>query len=292
MIPHAIPQDINIELLLEYPLLKNAKLSVKGLHKRNTYNDLVNIEEMPDGTPQVTIGRNSIYNALPECLFHPLDRFRNLLGKENKDRFDEELEKQQKEQDNAYRFYAPVDIQMLKYRMMAREILRPITEVNSVLYEILGDRLTDKQRKNRFIKQSIPFLPSCKKIRGNKTLLTFFLRKVFMEEGITMKLYHQSKEYRDEEPLYYGELGHNLDDTFVGNVYDEMTTVFEIYYWPEVVDQGFPQLLEDIEDFRLFIQDYFMSVEEILRFDIKHDDPALRLSDDYLFNYLNYNTNL
>ena len=311
MFPHNIPQDINIEALLAYILfpqgipqdtnvedlwpscsLDSIKVIMKGTHKRNTYNDIVDIEEKFDGSSLISISRNSIYNALPEYLFHPIDRFSNLSGREKKDKFEEELEKQNTEKNNAYRFYAPIDLQMLRNRIMAREILRPITETNSILYDILGDRLTYNQHKNRFIKQAIPFLSSCKNIRGNKTLLTFFLRKVFMEEGLTMKMKSLRKEYRDEEPQYNDRLGDAIEDTFVGNVYDEMVTAFDIYYWPEVVDQGFSQLLDEIEEFRLFIQDYFMSVEEVLQFDIVHDDPAVRLSDDYLFNYLNFNTNL
>ena len=71
-----------------------------------------------------------------------------------------------------------------------------------------------------------------------------------------------------------------------------MVMFFDIYYWPDIVDQNFLQLIEDIEEFRLFIQDYFMSLENVIQFDIRHDDPTLRLSDDEIFNYLNFNTNI
>jgi hypothetical protein len=43
---------------------------------------------------------------------------------------------------------------------------------------------------------------------------------------------------------------------------------------------------------RLFIKDFFLSIEEDIAFDIQHDEPPLRLADDVFFNYLNYNTNI
>ncbi len=292
MHPHNIPQDINVELLLSYLQQGSFKVSFKGTHKRNAYNDIIDIEEKTDGALLVNVGRNSIYNALPEYLFHSIDRFSNLSHLDAKERFDEELEKQEKEKENAYRFFAPLDAQLLLFRVMAREKLNPITETDSILYHILGDELTEKQLNNRFIKQAIPFLPSCKYIRGNKTLLTLLLRKIFTNEGIKIQVHETRQEFRDDSPQYIDRLGDLIDETFVGNVYDESVTAFDVYYWPETIDSGFLELVDEIEVFRLFVQDYFMSVEEILRFDIRHDDPALRLSDDKIFNYLNYNTNI
>lgn len=292
MLPHNIPQDINVELLLSYLKQGSFKVSFKGTHKRNAYNDIIDIEEKTDGTLLVNLGRNSIYNALPEYLFHSIDRFSNLSRLDAKERFDQELEKQEEEKENAYRFFAPLDTQLLLFRVIAREKLSTITETDSILYQILGDTLTEEQLKNRFIKQAIPFLPSCKNIRGNKTLLTLLLRKIFMDEGIKIQVHEIRQEFRDDSPQYIDRLGDSIDETFVGNVYDESVTAFDVYYWPETVDSGFLELVDEIEVFRLFVQDYFMSVEEILRFDIRHDDPALRLSDDKIFNYLNYNTNI
>lgn len=292
MLPKKIPYDINVELLLSYFPSGSFKVSLKGVHKRNVYNDIMDVEELSDSMLLMNIGRNSIYNALPEYLFHSIDRFCNLPRLEEKERFAEELEKQEHEKENAYRFFAPIDIQLLLSRVMIREELQPITENNSILHEILGDSLTAKQRGNRFIRQAISFLPFCKKIRGNKTLLTFLLRKVLMEEGLVIVLREQKKEYRDEYPQYNDCLGEQLDGTYVGNVFDETVTVFDIYYWPEIVGQNFLQLIEDIEELRLFIQDYFMSLENVIQFDIRHDDPTLRLSDDEIFNYLNFNTNI
>ena len=292
MLPKNIPADINVELLLSYFPIGSFKVAMKGLHKRNAYHDIMDINEKPDSTLEVEIGRNSIYNALPEYLFHPIDRFSHLPRLEEKERFAEELKKQEEEKENAYRFFAPVDVQLLLFRMLIREEIRPFTETNSILHNILGDRLSEEQRKNRFIRQAIPFLPSCKYIRGNKTLLTMFLRKVFMDEGLHITTQDRSTVMRDPQPRYDDSIGATLSDTYVGNVYDEMVSTFDILYWPEEVDEHFLHLVDEIEVFRIFVQDYFMSVEEMLHFNITHDDPALRLSDDEIYNYLDYNTNI
>lgn len=292
MLLRNIPADINVELLLSYFSPGSFKVLMKGLHKRNAYHDIMNIEEKPDGTMDVEIGRNSIYNALPEFLFHPIDRFRDFPRLEEKERFAEELEKQEKEKENAYRFFAPIDVQLLLYRMQIRETMRPFTETNSILYDMLGDRLTAEQRANRFIKKTIPFLTSCKIIRGNKTLLTWLLRKVFMDEGLAIDEHERECEYSDANPRYMDGLDGALNESYVGNVYDEVTSIFDIHYWPEEVDDSFLQLVDEIETFRLFVQDYFMSIEERLHFNLTHDDPASRLSDNEVYNYLNYNTNI
>lgn len=292
MFPHYIPEDINVELLLSYLPQGSFKVTFKGLHSRNTYNDIVELEKYHDDITLIGVARNSIYNALPEFLFHPINRFSNFPCLEEKERFQEEIEKETQEKENAYRFFSPIDLQILISRTDAREKLRYVTECNSVLTNILGDRLTDKQLQNRFIKNSFQFLPACKYIRGDKTLLTFYLRKVFMNEGITIVPHSDNKEFRDDQPRYTEHVGDELDTTFVGNVFDEMVTTYDVLYWPENIDEDFLTVVDEIEEFRAFVQDYFLSVEEILQFDISHDDPTIRLSDDKIYNYLNYNTNL
>ena len=56
--------------------------------------------------------------------------------------------------------------------------------------------------------------------------------------------------------------------------------------------EHFNLFLEELETYRLFIKDYFFSIEDELCFHINSDYPTLRLADDIIYNYLNYNTNL
>lgn len=294
MFPRSIPEDINIETLLSYFPEGSVEIKFAGLHKRNAYNDILSAEEKTDGTVIVDIGRNSLYHVLPEYLFHSIDRYDYLPKLEEKERFAEEYEKQEKEKENARRFFAPIDILLLQLRMFSKERIEELTANNKVLLDILGDRLTEDQKANRFIRQAILFLPYCKYIRGNKTLLTFLLRKILMEEGITIREKCTPLGYKDDEPQYSCTLGAVLDECYVGNEYHELVTVYELEYWPEDdCDEHFLQYVDDLEVFRCFIQDYMMSIEAYLQFNLidRHAMP-LRISDERVFNYLNYNTNI
>ena len=288
-----IPEDINVELLLSYFPEGTCKVALRGLHKRNSYNDIIEIEERRDGTLLFGIGRNSLYNSLPEFMFHPVDRFDNIPKLEEKERFAEEYQKQEQEKENAYKFFEPLDLLLLKLRMSIRERLNEYVENNKILIDIIGDNLTEEQKSNRFIKHSLIFLPTCKNIRGDKTLLTFMLRKIFMEEGLKIEKRRETIRYTDKEPRYADGIDSLLGDSYVGNTFYEDTTIYDIHYWSEEdCDEAFLTFTDDIELFRHFIQDYFIAIEETLHFDIFKDDVPLRLSDDIIFNYLNYNTNI
>ncbi len=293
MLPKNIPDDINVELLLSYFPEDMCKVAFKGLHKRNSYNDIIEVEDRRDGSLLFGIGRNSLYNSLPEFMFHSVDRFENIPKVEEKERFAEEYQKQEQEKENAYRFFEPLDLLLLKLRVSIRERLNEYVESNKVLIDIICDRLTDEQKNNRFIRHSLIFVPACKDIRGNKTLLTFMLRKIFMEEGLKIVKRRETIRYTDTEPRYADGLDSLLGDSYVGNIFDEGITIYDIHYWSEDdCNENFLTFVDDIELFRFFIQDYFISIEETLQFNISKDDVPLRLSDDIIFNYLNFNTNI
>lgn len=293
MPPKNIPDDINVELLLSYFPKGTCKVALKGLHKRNSYNDIIEIEERRDGTLLFGIGRNSLYNSLPEFMFHSVDRFDNIPKLEEKERFAEEYQKQEQEKENAYRFFEPLDLLLLKLRVSIRERLNEYVESNKVLIDIIGDKLTDEQKSNRFIKHSLVFIPACKNIRGDKTLLTLMLRKIFMEEGLKIERRRENVRHTDAEPRYADGLDSLLGEGYVGNTFYEDITTYDIHYWSEEeCDENFLKFIDDIELFRHFIQDYFISLEETLQFKIYKDNVPLRLSDDIIFNYLNYNTNI
>lgn len=288
-----LPPDINIEVLLPYLPAGQCKVALKGLHKRNTYQDIIDTEDLPDGTTKITVGRNSIYNSLPEYMFHPIDRFDNLPKYEEKERFEEQMEQQEAEIRNAYRFFAPVDVLLLKLRTDVHSSLQPLAQEDIVMQQVIGDRLTEEQRGNRFIRQIIPFLPYCKHIRGNNTLITMLLRKVFMEEGLHIEVANTKNTLTDEEPQYEQQLDMTLGECYVGNTYFEPVKTYNISYWSdEEAGPDFLLFIDDVEVLRCFIKDFFLSVEEDIVFNICHDEPPLRLSDDVFYNYLNYNANI
>ena len=293
MLPKNIPDDINIELLLSYFPEGQCKVSFDGMHKRNSYNDLMGLEELNDDTVLLSVGRSSLYNALPEMLFHPIDRFDDLSPNEDKEKYEGEFEAQEREKEHAHKFFAPFDLMLLRLRVMVRERLEAYAESNKVMIDIIGDGITEEQKQNRFVKKVLPFLPLCKSIRGNKTYLTLMLRKALKEEGLSMDIRDQKHSFTNPNPKYNYQLGSDIDSIYLDNSYDAQVMTYNIHYWSDDdCDERFQQFLEELEIFRLFIQDYFIAVDGILRFDVSCDSYPFRLSDEIYYNYLNYNMNI
>ena len=294
MIPHSLPEDINAELLLNYFPKGKFRISLRGLHKRNSYGDVIELEEMFDkDAVHATLGRMSIYNALPEYMFHPVDRFDNLPVNNESEAFHNEVDKQEQEKADAFRFFSPIDVLLFRLRASCREQIEQYTHSDVVMQQILGDRLTDEQRANRFIRQFIPFLPQAKFIRGNRSLLTFLLRKVLLNESLRVEVSEEDKVHIDADPRYSNRLDTVLGDSYVDNSYHENVSVYRIRYWSdEECNDRFLQFVDDMEQLRLFLRDYFLFVEDELVFCISQDYPSLRLNDDVIYNYLNYNTNI
>ena len=289
-----LPDDINIEDILLYLPKESYRVSVNGLHKRNSYKDIINYEETPDGKPEFHVGRNGLYNSLPEYMFHPINRFDNIPERERKERFAEEYAKQELEKENAHKFFSPIDVLLLDLKTKVKEKINQLSSDNIFIQNIIGDTLTEKEKSNRFIQRTIPFLPNCKRIRGNKTLITFMLRKVLFEECLSLNKENIVSEIHDKEPQYNSKIeDFQLNSMYLGNEFSENIMTFTINYWSdEECSEHFNLFLEELETYRLFIKDYFFSIEDDLCFHINSDYPTLRLADDIIYNYLNYNTNL
>lgn len=286
-----LPTDINAEVLLEYYPKETFDVELKGLHKRNAYMDILNLEDKGERM-QLSLGRNSLYNSLPEFLFHPIDRF-DLPQHNQKERFAEEYANQEQEKENAYKFFAPIDLALLHQRVRARHHINSLTSGNKVLIDIISDCLSENQKNNRFIKNSLEYLPYCKIIRGDRTLITMMLRKILMEEGIVVDINNNNKTFVDSAPRYKTEVDSDLSSLYVGTEFEQETLCYNVYYWnDDECNVNFHSFLDDIEEYRIFVQDFFLSVESVLEFNVYHDAPTLRLSDTTIYNYLNYNTNI
>lgn len=292
VVPEYIPQDINAEVFLGFFPQDTFCVKFCGLHKRNVYNDILEIEKKQDKF-LLHLGRNSLYNSLPEYLFHSIDRFDNIPEREKKQKFSEEYAKQEREKEQAYKFFSPIDILLFQLRLEVRERMNKYVESNIVIQDILLDKLTTEQRENRFIKRTIPYISSCKTIRGNRTLITLLLRKVLADEGIKINVKSKRTEFTDEKPRYGNSEGCEIGDVYIGNTYSESVLTYSISYWSdEDCNDEFLLFVNDLEIFRQFVQDYFISVDSVLVFDVSKDLSPLRISDTTQYNYLNYNTNI
>lgn len=288
-----IPDEINVEDILSYLPKETYLISIDGLHKRNSYKDIISCEDI-DGKQKFHIGRKSLYNSLPEYMFHPINRFDNIPERDREERFAKECANLEKEKEAAHQFFSPIDALLLDLKVRVKEQINQYTCENVIMQKIIGDTLTEEEKSNRFIKRTIPFLPICKRIRGNRTLVTLLLRKVLFEEGVTFQKEEKSCEITDNQPQYNYQIEeHELDSLYLGNRFSENITTYNIHYWSEAeCNMHFSKFLEDLEQYRCFIKDYFLSIEDELCFRVNNDNDPLILSDDSTFNYLNFNTNL
>lgn len=285
-----IPEDLNAELLINNYSEGVLRVKFRGLHHRNSYKDILCIDK-ESNTNVLSLGRNSIYNTLPEYLFHPIDRFENISQHNGREKFEDEYYKQEKEKEDAFHFFAPLDALLLQLRLEIRKYIDPYIVENKILIDVICDTLTEKQRENRFIQKVLPSIPYCKVIRGDKTMITLMLRKVLKDEEIDIYPIKQNMIFIDDSPRYENTLGGIVNDVYVGNSFDEEILRYNVTFWSEdECNESFNVFLNDIEVFRQFVQDYFMSVDSILEFNVYTTSPTLRLSDTTVFNYLNYNT--
>ena len=89
--------------------------------------------------------------------------------------------------------------------------------------------------------------------------------------------------------------GCSLDQLLCGSdIVTVHTPLTSTGQWPtwHLCDEHFLAFINDVEELRVFIQDWFLAVGEELRFNITQDSKPLRLNDEVFYNYLNYNTNI
>ena len=289
-----IPADLRAEALLNYLSKGNRSALLCGNHKRNAYEDIIGIEEENQHL-RISISKNGIYDILPECLFHPIDRFENLPANEYKERFKEECDLEQIEESNARTFFAPFDNFLIELQSLILQLKDSYSD-NRAISSIIADRLPDEIIKNRFIARTIEYLPHCSRIRGNRTLLTFMLRKVLSDEGLKLKPQPADQRIEDASPQYNYRLDmpeNGSEDLFLGNVFDENIMRYSIQYWSEDdCDANFPIFVEELKTYRQFINDYFVGLESQVEFELYTTTLPVSLSDDLYFNFLDYNTNI
>lgn len=291
----SVPLDIKAETLLSYLPRNKRTIELKGSHKRNAYEDIADINVDESGIFNIGISRNSIYDILPECLFHPIDRFDNIPANEYKERFKEECERQQIEEVNARKFFQPFDNVLM-------ELSSIITESNNnetytrILEDIICDNLSDIYRNNRFVKKAKEYMPMCRNIRGNKSLLSLMLRHILFDEDIRIYDSNIQNQIKDPMPRYNSRLDDDVssdNDFFLGNEFYEDMTVYNIHYWNKTeCGHDFLSFVNDMKVFEDFLNEYFIGIESHLKFNISTTALPVRLSDDVFYTFLDYNTNI
>lgn len=288
----SLPEDIKLEVLLEYLQDEPVRVKMRGLHKRNACHDILGVYPY-SGRLEIDVARKGVYDTLPEYLFHPFDRFDQLAGRENKDKFDAAVERLEEEKNNAMDFFAPVDMALLSLRRKVYRSLQPYAQENKVLIDILADRIGEKLIENRFVKQALPFIPHARTIRGDKTLVSLILRKIFSAEGIKLVQTDADTLLIDNNPRYSCSVGGTLGEVYAGNSYYDSLISYDVEFWPgDECGEDLPAFIDEAEQFRSFFSDWFLSVEEEVRIRIVDAATGIVLSWNDPVNYLNYNSNL
>lgn len=287
-----LPLDLMAEALVNYYPKGQVQVTLRGRHSRNAYQDILDLEVTDDGKIEATISRPGLYDTLPETMFHPIDRFDRIPANEYKERFAEECEKQQKEEENARRFFAPFDTCLFQLSCAVDKVKQLDFSDSRILSHIVCDKDTALLSHNRFIAKALPFVADCRRMRGDMTLITLMLRDILNEEGITLQERLPVNTFTDRAPRYNCTLDGDSPDVFLGNEYPEKVTTYTLRYWDdEACDADFPQLLVALEEFRQFINRYFVGIEDCIDFDIATYQDNVTLEETH-FNYLNYNSNL
>lgn len=291
-----IPSGLKAEVLLDYIPRERRRFEICGSHKRNAYHDILDIASGEDGTCDISIGRDGLYDILPEGLFHPVDRFENIPANEYHERFEEECEAQKTEEAEARHFFSPFDAFLAELGSVAYGFGQKHYSDNDVLCGILCDSMPEIYRNNRFVAKAMPFVPMCSRIRGDRTLLSLMLRKIFYDESLRMDMDCVPELLRDESPRYCSCLDEQPADgeeTYLGNEFIEDILTYRIHYWNgDECDSDFLSFVSEIRVFEDFVNDWFSGIESAVRFDVSTDSLPVRLSDDMICNYLNYNTNI
>lgn len=289
-----IPDDLKAEVLLNYIPKEQRSFRFNGSHLRNAYMDIREIKSTDEGAYEISLCRNSLYDILPEGLFHTLDRFDRIPANEYKERFAEECEKQEREEADARNFFLPFDTFLMELQCVVSGIKQHYSD-NSILADILCGPVADEDKDNRFIQKAMCFVPMCSKIRGDKTLLSLMLRKIFNEEGLEIQKETSAELFTDTMPRYGTSLDTQDNGTgiYLGNEFYEDTEKFVIRYWNDsTYNTDFESFLSEIRRFEKFLNDWFVSIESVIEFRIITDGSQAMLSDESYSCYLNHNANI
>ncbi|MCX4284874.1 hypothetical protein [Duncaniella dubosii] len=288
------PSDIKAETLINYFAENLGEVSICGPHHRTAYEDIGEIRADDTGKIHISVYRPGLYDILPEGLFHPINRFENLPPEEYQERFHEEYERQLQEETQARTFFSSVDSFLLRMSCLVARLKDSYSD-SKMISDIICDRIPEDVLKNRFVRQSLTYLPMCRRLRGDRILIALMLRKVLFDEGVFLSEETVNELHCDERPRYMCSLDASGDgeDIYLGKEYAQSEVRYRVRYWNEEETSGdFLSFIDEMKVFESFINDFFMGIEESLKFDITTESLPVRLSDKFCMNYLDYNTNM
>ncbi len=157
----------------------NIEVKFVGTFERNYKKDINSLRvDMVKKAISLHVTRNSLYDVLPEGLFHPVTRFGGLDSKELKNEF----KKLKQEEEKARRFFQPFDQEFLLQRVQLELGERSLFEDPLVVFENLFPNKTSIPRK--YYRQLLKYLPFTNYFKGNPELTAQCLSEIIGEKVI------------------------------------------------------------------------------------------------------------
>jgi len=147
-----------------------------GTFERNYKKDINSLRvDMVKKAVSLHVTRNSLYDVLPEGLFHPVTRFGGLDSKELKNEF----KKQKQEEKKARRFFQPFDQEFLLLKVQMELGVRKLFEDTLAVFESLFPNRTGIPGK--YYRRLLKFLPFTNYCKGNPGLTAQYLSEIIGE---------------------------------------------------------------------------------------------------------------
>lgn len=288
-----IPSEVNAEILTALLSEQHEDVTVKheGVFYRNYQGDVLDIHAK---NKTISISRDSLYHQLPQALFHRIDVFRGITGKDFQDKFKENWDILQKEKETALNFFAPFDNAIFSLKTEYQNNLNKYFIQNSFFCSfILDNQLVNEDTKNPYIQKLLVFLPYLEAIRGNKTKLKLILRWI-LGDTTTFETHCFTKSYTNNDNDNYTNalLETSSDELFCNNQYEDTCFLFLVKI-QQTIDNinNINEQEQQLEEFKLFFQHYFMSLFEELEIRLGDFEKRLIL-DDSSPVFLGYNTQI
>lgn len=303
-----IPVDIDADLAItiasahletvskEMGVFMRSGYIYKGTHERTAKGDELLIS-LQTSTKKLLVRyllkRDSLYHILPEYLFHPLDRYANCEGDEEKLK---KCRKAQKEmEENALRYFYSYDKVLQEERITFQSFLNNrILRNNTFIVDFIteGYRVN---RKNRYINGVYPCIQWLRAYRGVGRVIEVALRLAFCNSITKYEININEVKIPIDTEVCHCCLDGTIDDLFCGNTYTDVEELISVSYQTPIMSQKQIEILQrDINEFKDFFQMWFLGLHQHLTINFGDFTKVAVMFTGTSNNdlYLNYNTQL
>ena len=236
-------------------------ISNKGTFSRAYRRDVINVDDvLHDNMLTLNLSRNSLYDILPEGLFHVPH-----VSKESES-YTTRRKVVKKEEQDARLFFAPLESEFFYQRL---EIERNERELLNDFYNLKDDFLVnfwrlDTNIPNRYILKLIKLLPHSHKIAGDLELTRLCLEKILEENVSFSKKYIEKTNNEIEKDKAHSENDFRLgvNSVLEGDSYEILTPLLKVTIGP--LDQsniGMYLKKDGVSKFIATFYDYFLPME-------------------------------